>query len=586
MIARRALALSLLCLARLSAQTDAAFPAPADTGSPAGVWEPGLAPAGDSGAAGSYAEPAAPKQAVLPVKQATVETEALADLDASPTVIMLPMTLQAGRGDSADMALAESGLRLGLVQSGRFKVWSAEAADNAWPRGRAPRDCFSERCLNQAAANAPTTLVLATQFAARDSQWVVRMALAQAPGGKIRRAMQVWGRQGPEGLIAFAREAALRLADPAHTGPGVDGAFFASGGWRSIPWLNPRDSVDNRQRWGWTGTALMAAGLSLAYAQGVLSGADANDLSPARPMLSGEGADSFLRGFFAGPALGARFAAMGGAGTAAVANGMSLLMNPAGVAASDRENVVAAKRVLADGTPSAFVAYAGPAYHRWHQGLGVRFEGDRLANETTLHGALACDLEMFGRAWAGIKAGAQAKLYLAQVGEGGNGADRSTGRSYGMGLDFGLQAPLNDRITAALSVRDAAGFLRHRNTFTDESYGEILPIEWKLGAACRASDALTLLLDGQKAIWADQADHLRLGGEQVLWDFLALRGGLHEVFGREAVRMLAVGFGLDTDGLKDKALKVRLSLDYSYEFGLGADAPLAGGQQFTLEAGF
>jgi hypothetical protein len=119
-----------------------------------------------------------------------------------------------------------------------------------------------------------------------------------------------------------------------------------------------------------------------------------------------------------------------------------------------------------------------------------------------------------------------------------------------------------------------------------ESYGEILPIEWKVGAACRAGPGLTLLLDGQKAMWADQADHLRLGGEQVLWDFLALRGGLHEVFGREAVRKMAVGFGLDTDGLKDKTLKVRLALDYAFEFGLGADAPLAGGQQFTLEAGF
>jgi len=52
-----------------------------------------------------------------------------------------------------------------------------------------------------------------------------------------------------------------------------------------------------------------------------------------------------------------------------------------------------------------------------------------------------------------------------------------------------------------------------------------------------------------------------------------------------------VGFGLDTDGLKETRLmqagfKMRLSLDYAFEFGLDEDAPLAGGQQFSLEAGF
>ena len=269
-----------------------------------------------------------------------------------------------------------------------------------------------------------------------------------------------------------------------------------------------------------------------------------------------------------------------------VAGGPALLMNPAGVARSGEEDVVAAKRNLPDGAPSFFLAYAGPAYRGWHQGMGVRFEGDGLSNETTFFGDLACDLGMLGPVWAGIKVGAQAKLYLAKVGEDGAGLDRATGHSFGMGLDLGVQAPLGDRITAALSVRDAAGFLRHSNTFTDRSYAEVLPVEYGIGASYRAAHALTLLLDGQEGIWADQADHLRVGGEQVLWDFLALRGGLHEAFGREAVRSLAVGFGLNSAGLKDRSMRMRICLDYAYEFGMDADAPLAGGQQFTLEAGF
>lgn len=509
--------------------------------------------------------------------------------EAQPALILLPMSAGPGT-DTGSLAQASAGLRLGLAESGRFSLLTQEAADETWPGGHLPDACFAARCLARAAAAAPVPLVLASDFSLRDGQWVLRLVLAQAPDGRIRRGLQVWAKASPGGLIPFAREAGWRLTAPDRQGGVVDGALFATGAWRSIPWLNPKDSIDHRARMGWAGAGLLAAGSALAYAQGQLTGADRNSTAPARALGSASGSVSYLRGFFASPALGARYAAMGGAGVAAVSDGVSLLMNPAGVAGTERENLVMAKRSLPDGTPSFFVAYAGPWFQGWHEGLGAHYEGDGLANETTLFGTLACDLGTLGSAWEGVRAGAQVKLYLAQAGESGTGLDRSTGHSYGMGIDLGLQAPLSERITAALSVRDAYGFLRHQNTFTDRSYGETLPIEWKIGAAYRAEGGLTLLLDGQKGIWADQADHLRVGGEETLWDFLALRGGLHETFGRETVRAIAVGFGLDTGGLKEArreaGLKVRLSLDYAYEFGLDEDAPLAGGQQFSLEAGF
>jgi hypothetical protein len=528
---------------------------------------------------------------MAPYPQATPSDVGLADLDTRTGVILLPISAVRG-ADTGELAQAAAGLRLGLAESGRFRILTREEADQAWPGGHLPGACFAARCVSGAAGASPVPLVLAADFSARDGRWVMRLALAQAPDGRIRRALQVWSESGPDGPIAFAREAGLRLASPDAHGPAVAGALFASGPWRSVAWLNPPDSIDLRARAGWGGAGLLAAGAALAYAEGQLTGADGNGSAPARAFRPASGAYSFLRGFFTAPVLGARYAAMGGAGLAAVDDGLSLLMNPAGAAGADRENAVMAKRSLPDGTPSFFVAYAGPLYRGWHQGLGAQYEGDRLANETTLFGTLACDLgRTIGMAWDGVRAGATAKVYLAQAGAGGTGLDRSTGHSYGMGFDFGVQAPLGARMTAAVSVRDAFGFLRHENTFTDRAYGEVLPIEGKIGAAYRAGPGLTLLLDGQKAIWADQADHLRVGGEQFLWDFLALRGGLHETFGRETVRAIAVGFGMDSGGLKDgrlagAALKVRLSLDYAYEFGLDADAPLAGGQQFSLKAGF
>lgn len=510
---------------------------------------------------------------------------------ATPAVILLPMAAARG-ADTGELAKAEAGLRLGLAESGRFRILTREEAIRAWPGGRPPGACFAARCVSRAAGASPVPLIIASDFSAREGRWVMRLALAEAPDGRIRRVMQVWAAASPDGPIAFAREAGMRLATPDARGPAVEGALFATGPWRSVAWLNPSDSIDLRSRAGWGGAGLLAAAAALAYAEGQLTGADGNGATPARALRDASGPYSFLRGFFAAPVLGARYAAMGGAGLAAVDDGLALLMNPAGAAAADREDAVMAKRSLPDGTPSFFLAYTGPLYRGWHQGLGAQYEGDRLANETTVFGTLACDLgRTLGAEWEGVRAGASAKLYLAQAGAGGTGLDRSTGHSYGMGFDFGVQAPLGARLTAALSVRDAFGFLRHENTFTNRSYGEILPIEWKIGAAYRAERGLTLLLDGQKAVWADQADHLRVGGEQFLWEFLALRGGLHETFGRETVRAIAVGFGLDSGGLKDgplkeAALKVRLALDYAYEFGLDADAPLAGGQQFSLKAGF
>jgi hypothetical protein len=356
-----------------------------------------------------------------------------------------------------------------------------------------------------------------------------------------------------------------------------------SGDWRGIPWLNPADSVDNRRRWGAAGGGLLIAGLGLAWAQGQLLQEDGNGSSPAGTVLRDGGAPSWMRGFFAVPNLGARYAALGGAGIAHASNALALILNPAGVADAARENVLAAKRSLPDGSPSLFLAYAGPLREGWFQGLGIQHEGDGLANETTLHGALAGDWGSISRSLAGIKTGASLKIYLAKVGEEGTGLDRSTGHSFGMGLDLGFRMSLSDRIAAALSVRDALGFLRHVNTFTDESRAEILPPEYRIGAAYRATPSTLMLLDGQKALVADQVDHVRLGVERVAFGFLALRGGLHQAFGREAVRKLALGFGLDTDGLGDRPLPGRLAVHYAYEFGLDEDQPLGGGQQFSLE---
>jgi hypothetical protein len=216
----------------------------------------------------------------------------------------------------------------------------------------------------------------------------------------------------------------------------------------------------------------------------------------------------------------------------------------------------------------------------------VQYEGDALASETTLEGALAFDLSEFGKYWEGVKGGVELKLYLAEVGRSGTGLDRSTGHSVGAGLDIGLQARVTEKITAAFTVKDLLSILRHSNTLTNLAQGEVLPPEYRLGTAYRASPTLLLLMDGQKGLYADQADHVRIGAEQALFRYFSLRGGMHQIFGREAVRKLAIGFGINTLPIGKGSTSSPLGLNYSYEFSLNEAEPLGGGQQFSLEMGF
>jgi hypothetical protein len=499
------------------------------------------------------------------------------------SMVIIPMVVSGIEVDSQARISVESGLRLGISQSGIYAVASPEETKRQMSvaRGHA-RECFSEACVTQSARAFSVGSIIASQFSRKDSLVELKLVLLEAGTGVLRVALFAKKKMGQDSLIPFARIAGACLLSP----DDCPNATFAYGRWSNIPWLNLRDSLDTRCRTAWTGSALLIAATGLAWAEGQLLQKDDNYTNLQRPLLDDAGGRSFLRGFFAAPTLGAQYAAMGGAGLAHVNNGLALLMNPAGVAEANRDQAIIAKRTLPGGVPSLFIALAGPLYDKWSQGLGVQYEGDALASETTVHGALAYDLAGISRRWEGMKVGMELKLYLAEVGRSGNGAERVTGHSFGAGLDLGLLAHLNNKITAALTIRDMASILRHSNTLTNQDRSEVLPPEYRLGAAYRASPSLLLLMDGQKSLYADQADHVRFGAEQVVFRFLALRCGMHQIFGRESVRKVSTGFGINSEAFGDPSLQGRMSLNYGYEFSLNEDQTLAGGQQFSLEMGF
>lgn len=559
---------------------------------------------------------------------------ATGDTAGRPSLALMPTAANPhGRPGREDRLAVTEALRLGAEQSRRYRVLSPE--ETALPYGRlssVPKDCFTQACALITARKLGVDLLLLSELKhglpASDAPGSrpaasLSLALVETRTGRVRKAVWTRACPGNASAIAFAQQAVWHLLLPGPPGAAsrggpdslsaaADGADSGaadvpaaaalasapkagsclvvaesavdSGSWPDIPWLNPSDTVDNRKHWLAAGSGLALAGLGLAWAQGQLLQEDGNGAAgPARPLRSGSGASSFQRGFFAVPNLGAKYAAMGGAGIAHVDDALAVIMNPAGVADAKRENVLAAKRNLPGGSASLFLAYAGPLSHGWFQGLGIQHEGDDLANETTVEAVLAGDWGAITRGLAGLKTGGGLKFYLAKVGEGGTGIDRSTGHSFGMGLDLGLRLRLSPDITGALSVRDAFGFLRHANTFTDRTYWETLPPEYRVGAAYRVSSDILLIIDGQKGMIADQVDHVRFGGEKTVFGILALRAGMHQVFGRQTVRKVALGFGLDSEAIAKSRRAGHVAVNYAYDFGLGEDESLGGGQQFSLD---
>ncbi len=497
---------------------------------------------------------------------------------------ILPMVVQNADSISREeKRVVEAAIRLGSSQNGEYRVVSTEeTARYLTSENEYSQDCFSETCLHVFARKFGKGRILAAKYSREDTLVELQLVLLDGTLGIVNSAQHTRGPASADSLVSFARKSAECFL----TKGKCSNLPIAPGEGEKINWLTHRDSVDNRHRFGWAGSGLLVAATGLALVEGQLFQRDDRRNAPTGVILSDEGARSFLRGFFTTPTLGAQYAAMGGAGIAHVNNGLALLMNPAGLGQMQAENAVAAKRTLPGGTPSLFLAWAGPVLGKWSQGLGALYEGDALASETTLQGALAFDFSEFGKTWEGLTGGAELKLYLAEVGRSGTGQDRSTGHSVGAGLDIGLQARISEKITAAFSIKDVLSILRHSNTLTNQAQGEVLPPEYCLGTAYHASSTLLLLMDGQKGLYADQADHVRIGAEQVLFRCLSLRGGMHQIFGREAIRKMSVGFGLNTLPFTKGATKSPLALNYSYEFALNEDEPLGGGQQFSLEMGF
>ncbi len=495
--------------------------------------------------------------------------------DEVSVLILLPLEAARNRGevgaDSAALAWVERALRMRLAQSGRYEVPSREEGEIELSRslGAWPSDCRTASCLRSLGERLSADYAMSADlFLSPDSLGRLTLRLARVGGtGFVEFQVEGPGREG--GLAELVRQAAHQAVLPDESAPQIG---------------NRKESP---RILAWMGSGLLAGAVAAAWTQGQLFQDDHTDESPSRAPLSGSGPLSGLRGFFASPTAPPRYAAQGDAGLAHARDALSLFINPAGIADIPRASAGLVKSDLPGAIPAFAVAYAAPRSRSLSQGYTLRYEGDELANEITAQAAWAGTFSGARRFFPDVRAGMGLKLYLAQVGEGGTGLDRSRGHSVGAGLDLGAQWQLVPRIRAGVVVRDAVSFLWHKNTFTNSGYSEYLPPLLLVGAAYALPAGIELAVDGQKGLYADQADHVLLGGEATALQVLRLRAGLKQVFSDEPVRELTMGFGLTSEGLDpDWNLDKHLEIAYSYSIALDPHPGLGGVHHFSLEIGF
>jgi len=328
------------------------------------------------------------------------------------------------------------------------------------------------------------------------------------------------------------------------------------------------------------GTVLAGVGIATAWRGGQLEGED-NNSTRVNGIRSHPSNLSSIRGFFALPSIAAAYKGQGGAGVASVEGSVSTMMNPAGLTRVDRTWVNYSFSSLPGGVPSFFLGFASPLSDNLFQALAIRHEGDELANEMTLYSSFATNLGNYFRSIQNLKTGINLKGYLLSVGEGGTGLDRSTGYGYGMGIDLGLQFPITHKIEAGVMVRDIYSYVYNINTLTNKEYAEPLPGDVTLGFAYRVSNSLTLAIDGEKALFKDQVDHIRLGGTKKVYEILSVRLGTSQIINKENSRYITFGFGFNGD-----VENYSLYINYSFEHGIDNTTTLSNQHQFSMDMGF
>lgn len=290
---------------------------------------------------------------------------------------------------------------------------------------------------------------------------------------------------------------------------------------------------------------------------------------------------SGIQGFFSDPRANARLRALSGAGIALAGEQGEGLMNPAGLAGIEQQQVSLSTAKLPAGAGSQFEAtWESPFKPGTWWGEQISFSGDDLASEMIFTTRFAWDFSLLSSWMTGIEGGINVKGLVAQVGQGGTGEARSTGSGMGAAVDVGMQWQIWNGPRMGIFIENPWSAVYYSNTLTNKSYREDLATTMTIGSSWQTPWNTILALDLKKAILVDQHDHLMFGLEQNLFDVLTLRAGMHDVLGED---LLTWSLGAS---VKAKVQDMNFEISFAYEDGNKPYDLLTASQIFTINLKF
>ncbi|MFH0920029.1 MAG: hypothetical protein V1913_06670 [Fibrobacterota bacterium] len=355
--------------------------------------------------------------------------------------------------------------------------------------------------------------------------------------------------------------------------------------------------VNHKMEWAVAGGLTVAA----AVVYGILSGA----LSPSgaqNDALTVTDYDmdnlAYQHGAFADLMYSARAHGMGGAFIALSDDANAMAYNPAGMVRAAQRSFTAGYLRYNFGYatyPYFYTGYVNKVTRTLSHGEAIITSSGKAfgSSETQIITSVAKVFDEVSDKLRPFSVGASLKFLMLT-------ADKATdevyawqenavsGGGFGGAIDLGAQFELTDRITAALLLRDLFSTVKYTNTTTGKQYREGVPANIIVGGHYRLHNTLNLTLDGNKSLYTDTEDNIRMGLEKWVFDVLALRIGMSQNFSMESQRRYHFGLGLD---IAFKQLKQRMGADYSYEYFKMGDSKdkyedLSGAQRFALSYKF
>ena len=293
---------------------------------------------------------------------------------------------------------------------------------------------------------------------------------------------------------------------------------------------------------------------------------------------------------FAEVGIGARAAALGYAGTAAVTGSGAISWNPASILPEDGFEISASYVDQIEAVEFGHLAMAFPVMRRHGAfALSVQVTGDDMLMESTVRAAYAHRIRFL---WLGVGGSLRRATYgnnalsdgdfvVFELDEIAQGRDRQVhGSALGFSVDAGLRMYWADFLIVAVSARNIAAPVSWESEATARSgvrsYVESVPLEISSGVSYRLSNRIRGFLEWTPAMTSDAISRVGLGASYRPVEVISFRLGRLVLQDGLQNEWNTFGFGIRTPS----RMKWSLEADYAYIM-----SDLAHTQQISLRLG-